>query len=150
MNIAARLVGTFLGVGYFPAAPGTVATAVGVAVVFYLGPNPAAYTAVLLGLLAAGVVCSSHLERVLQEKDPGIIVVDEVVGIMIALAGLPLSWPVVISGFFLFRAFDMFKIYPINRLEGIAGGWGIMLDDCMAGIYSNIVLSFALRWAGLI
>jgi len=76
------------------------------------------------------------------------LVIDEVVGVMIALWGLPLTWSVMICGFFLFRAFDMFKIYPINKLEAQPGGWGIMLDDCMAGVYTNIILRIALRCAG--
>ena len=84
-----------------------------------------------------------------KQQKHGIVVIDEVVGIMIALWGLPLIWSVMICGFFLFRAFDMFKIYPINKLEAKPGGIGIMLDDCMAGVYTNIILRIALRCAGL-
>ena len=99
-------------------------------------------------LLILGIISSGLVEKQLSEKDPGIVVIDEVVGVMIALWGLPLMGPVMIIGFFLFRAFDMFKIYPINRLESQPGGWGIMLDDCMAGVYTNIILRIALRCAG--
>ena len=89
------------------------------------------------------------MEKQLNQKDPGILVIDEVVGVMIGLWGLPLTWPVAIIGFFLFRAFDMFKIYPINRLEALPGGWGIMLDDVLAELYTNIALHLAIRYAGL-
>ena len=93
-------------------------------------------------------MASGSIEKLLNQKDPGMVVIDEVVGVMIALWGLPMIWPVMICGFFLFRAFDMFKIYPINKLEAQPAGWGIMLDDCMAGVYTNIILRVALRCAG--
>jgi len=144
------LTATFFGIGYFPGIPGTAATAAGVALAFLLKGQALAYAAVVFVLLALGVWSSGRLEKTLNRKDPGIVVIDEVVGILIALAGVPLTWPVAISGFFLFRAFDMFKIYPVNRLEAMPGGWGVMLDDVMAGVYTNIVLSIAVRWAGLV
>jgi phosphatidylglycerophosphatase A len=147
-NFLIKAIPTVLGVGYLPAAPGTWATAVGVAIAYFLGNNLPAYTILLLVLLILGIMTSGVLEKLLNQKDPGIVVVDEVVGVMIALWGLPLIWPVMIIGFFLFRAFDMFKIYPINKLEAQSGGWGIMLDDCMAGVYTNIILRIALRCAG--
>ena len=151
MTVLAKIAGTFFGLGYFPAAPGTAATIAGIGVVFLLKEAGWLYYAVAVAaLFAIGVAAASHLEKKLGEKDPGIVVIDEVVGVMIALAGLPFSWPAVISGFFLFRAFDMFKIYPINKFEALPGGWGVMLDDVMAGLYTNIVLSIAMRWAGLV
>jgi phosphatidylglycerophosphatase A len=143
-----RSLATFGGVGYLPLAPGSWATAVGVAIAYGLGTNLPVYTILLLVLLALGIMASGLVEKQTGQKDPGIVVIDEVVGVMIALWGLPLIWPVMISGFFLFRAFDMFKIYPINKLEGQKGGWGIMLDDCMAGVYTNLILRIALRCAG--
>ena len=140
---------TFFGVGYFPIAPGTAATAAGIVLVYMLHFSLLWYVAIMLVLLALAIPVCSYVEDMLKVKDPGIIVIDEVVGIMISLIGLPLTWPIVIIGFFLFRAFDMFKIYPINRLEALPGGWGIMLDDVMAGIYTNIILHLAIRYAGL-
>ena len=147
-NFLIKSIATVFGVGYFPVAPGTAATAVGVIIAYLLGDNLAVFTVLLLGLLFLGVVTSGLLEKQLNEKDPSIACIDEVVGVMIALWGLPLIWPVMICGFFLFRAFDMFKIYPVNKLEALPGGWGIMLDDCMAGVYTNIILRLALRCAG--
>jgi len=147
-NFLIKAIATVCGVGYLPAAPGTWATAVGVAIAYGLGNNLPAYTIVLLILLILGIMTTGVMEKLLNQKDPGCACIDEVVGVMIALWGLPLIWSVMICGFFLFRAFDMFKIYPINKLEDQPGGWGIMLDDCMAGVYTNIILRIALRCAG--
>jgi phosphatidylglycerophosphatase A len=147
-NLSIKAIASVLGIGFIPFAPGTWATVAGVGMAFCLGNNLPAYTLVLVVLLVLGIMSSGMLEKQLGQKDPGIVVIDEVVGVMIALWGLPLIWPVMICGFFLFRAFDMFKIYPINKLEAHPGGWGIMLDDCMAGVYTNIVLRIALRCAG--
>jgi len=139
---------TVFGVGYLPVAPGTWATLVGASLAYYLGNNLPAYTILLLVLLVLGIMATGIVEKQMNQKDPGILVIDEVVGVMIALWGLPLIWSVMVCGFFLFRAFDMFKIYPINKLEAQSGGWGIMLDDCMAGVYTNVILRIALRCAG--
>ena len=150
MKNLALIFATFLGVGFFPLAPGTAATIAGIGLVFLLQFSLFYYVMVLMILLVIAIPVCSYLEKQIGRKDPGILVIDEVVGIMIALIGLPLDWRFVIVGFFLFRAFDMFKIYPINRLEALPGGLGIMLDDVMAGLYTNIVLHIAARYAGLI
>ncbi len=148
MSLLAKTFATFFGIGYFPLAPGTAATAAGLGVAYLLKDSPAGYFIFLAFIVVVGVPACTYLEKVLNKKDPGIVVIDEVAGILIALAGLPLNWPLMISGFFLFRAFDMFKIYPINKIEAMPGGWGIMLDDVMAGVYTNVILQIALRWAG--
>lgn len=147
-NFLVKSIATVFGIGYFPAAPGSAATVVGVIIAYFLGSNLAVFTILLLVLLFLGIVTCGLVEKQLNQKDPAIAVIDEVVGVMIALWGLPLVWPVMICAFFLFRAFDVFKIYPINKLEAQPGGWGIMLDDCLAGVYTNIVLRIALRCAG--
>ncbi|MEI6437581.1 MAG: phosphatidylglycerophosphatase A [Candidatus Omnitrophota bacterium] len=144
----ARFLATFGYIGHFPAAPGTMASAAGVGLAFLLRDHVFWYVAVfavvtVLGFLTAGIV-----EKMEGKKDPGCVVIDEVSGMMISLFGIPLSWPVMLVGFFLFRAFDMFKIYPANKLEDMGGGTGIMCDDIAAGIYANITLQVALRLAG--
>ncbi|MDE2215134.1 MAG: phosphatidylglycerophosphatase A [Candidatus Omnitrophica bacterium] len=148
-NFMMKAFATVFGVGYLPAAPGTWATLAGTAVAYYTSYSLPVYTVVALVLLVLGLISTGIMAKEMGQKDPGCLCIDEVVGVMIALWGLPLIWPVMVCGFFLFRAFDMFKIYPINRLEGLNGGWGIMLDDCMAGVYTNIILRIALRYAGL-
>lgn len=150
MKKIALMFATFLGVGFCPVAPGTAATAAGIVLVYFLQSSLPLYTVVMVLLLVLAIPVCTYLEKESGRKDPGLLVIDEVVGIMIGLIGLPLSWPVVIVGFFLFRAFDMFKIYPINRFEALPGGLGIMLDDVMAGLYTNIVLHIAARYAGII
>jgi phosphatidylglycerophosphatase A len=150
MDQFAKIIATFFGIGYFPIAPGTAATAAGIALAFCLQGHEWVYAVVVFVLFAAGVPVCGRVEKILKQKDPGIVVLDEVIGVLVALAGLPMTWPVAISVFFLFRAFDMFKIYPINRLETRPGGWGVILDDVMAGIYTNIIMRIALRWAGII
>ena len=97
-NFLIKSIATIFGVGYFPVAPGTAATAVGVIIAYLLGDNLAVFTVLLLGLLFLGVVTSGLLEKQLNQKDPGSVVIDEVVGVMIALWGLPLIWPVMICG----------------------------------------------------
>ena len=148
MKFLSKLAATFFGIGYCPIAPGTAGTAAGVLLAFVLAPSPVWYVVVSVLLIVIGIASSSYLEKILGQKDPGIIVIDEVAGIMLSLACLPLTPTMMISGFFLFRAFDMFKIYPINKLEALPGGWGIVLDDLMAGLYTNIVLQIACRLAG--
>jgi phosphatidylglycerophosphatase A len=149
-NFLIKAIATALGAGYSPFASGTAGTVVGAAIFYFLGDNLPVFSLLLVVLVVLGIWASGLVEKQLNEKDPGIVVIDEVVGVMIALWGLPTHlWSIIIVGFFLFRAFDMFKIYPINKLEALPGGWGIMLDDCMAGVYTNIILRIALRCAGI-
>ncbi len=143
------MIATFFWVGYCPVASGTAATAAGLVVVYLLSAHAFYYLLLLLVLTGVGILAADHVEKASAQKDPGIVVIDEIVGIMIAMLGIPLSWPTAICGFFLFRALDMFKIYPINKFEAIPGGMGIMLDDVMAGLYTNIILSIAVHWAGI-
>lgn len=147
MNPVLKMLTTWFGLGYVPVAPGTAASIAGVVLSFILAPFSFWYLAVLVVLFAVGVIGSTQLEKEIGESDPRFAVIDEVVGVMVALAGLPVTFPIAICGFFLFRAFDMFKIYPINKFESLPGGWGIMMDDIMAGLYTNIVLHIAWAWA---
>lgn len=148
-NVVIKGLATVGGVGFMPVAPGTWATVIGIVLSYFLASNLMVYSLVLVVLFILGTFSSGIVEKELHERDPGIVVIDEVVGVMLALWGLPKIWSILVSAFFLFRAFDMFKIYPINKLEALPGGLGIMLDDCMAGVYTNIILRIALRCAGL-
>ena len=141
---------TFFYTGYLPFAPGSMASVLGVMFAFFLRDHLAIYTGVLLIITILGFVTSDRMEKIARQKDPSCVVIDEVSGVMIAFFLLPFSWPVVFTGFFLFRAFDMFKIYPVNKLEGMSGGIGVMMDDIVAGIYTNIVMHIAIRMAGMV
>lgn len=134
--------------GYFPIAPGTVGSAAGLlfyALVAWTGSS-ALEAALIVGLFAAGVWAGTTAERYFGGVDPGPIVLDEVVGMLITLAFIPgLGWSGAIAGFVLFRVFDVIKPYPAARFEQLHGGLGVMADDAMAAIYANVCLR-ALLW----
>lgn len=128
--------------GYFPIAPGTVGSAVGL--LFYLlvwwAGSPIVEVGLIAALFAAGVWAGTTAERFFGGIDPGPVVIDEVVGMLITLAFVPPSWGAAIAGFFLFRIFDIVKPPPARALERLHGGLGVMADDAMAAIYANLSL----------
>ena len=134
--------------GYFPFAPGTVGSAAGLlfyAAVWWTG-SPIVEAGLIAALFAAGVWAGTTAERYFGGVDPGPIVVDEVVGMLITLAFIPgLGWSGAIAGFVLFRIFDVIKPYPAGRFEQLHGGLGVMADDAMAAVYANLSLR-ALLW----
>ncbi len=133
-----KLLATGLFSGYSPIVPGTMGTLVG-AVFYLLFPTRETFTLPLVTVVTffIGVWTSSQLEHELG-PDPQIIVIDEIVGMWISVLFLPrLVWIVPVA-FFLFRVFDTFKPYPARPAERIGNGWGVMLDDVVAGIYANI------------
>jgi phosphatidylglycerophosphatase A len=145
----AEAIGTGFYSGYFPIAPGTVGSAVGVAIYVVLvrlgvlSPSGLAGWLVLaLVVLAVGWASAWHLERRFGPDDKH-IVIDEIWGMLVAIALLPASARYVIGGFLLFRFFDIVKPFPARRAEGIGRGLGVMLDDGIAGIYANLVLHLA-------
>jgi len=86
------------------------------------------------------VWAGTRSEALLGGTDPGPVVIDEVLGMLITLAGMPLSLTGVLLGFVCFRIFDIVKPFPARRLEDAPGGWGIMLDDAAAGVYGQVAL----------
>jgi phosphatidylglycerophosphatase A len=147
LDSVCKILSTFFCVGNLPVAPGSIATFVGIFISFALAGQTGLYVFVMIAVTIVGFIVSGRAERAMGKKDPGSIVIDEVSGVMIALFLLPPTWPVFWTGFFLFRAFDMFKIYPGNKFEGLGGSSGIMMDDIIAGIYTNAVMHLALMWA---
>lgn len=144
-NALARLIATGLGSGYSPVAPGTAGSAVGLLLFWPLARLPvAAQVAATAIVLFAGVAAASHLARRLGIEDPGVVVIDEVVGMWVTLLFLPLTALTAGLGFLAFRAMDVFKPYPARQLEHLHGGWGIMADDLMAGVYANLLVRIAL------
>ena len=141
-----KFITTFGFIGYLPLAPGSMASVAGGWIAIYLSHSLLMYFAVSMIITVLGFVASDRMETLMQKKDPSCIVIDEVSGIMIAFFMLPAIPSVLITAFFLFRAFDMFKIYPANKLELLKGGAGVMMDDIIAGIYTNIVTHLALRF----
>lgn len=155
------------GVGYFPIAPGTLGSLVGVGLyltiwsgldqlltsralanrlttVYVFTPLMALMLLVIFVVTMIGIWAASRTEKMQQKKDPSIVVIDEVAGQMIALLSGPFwiqTWWSILSAFILFRLFDIWKPYPIRRLEGLESGLGIMADDLGAGVYALIVNS---------
>ena len=155
------------GVGYFPIAPGTMGSLVGVGLYLTLWaasyrvleanvfarrltlmhvwtPQMAFMMVVIFLVTMAGIWAATRTEKLQRKKDPSIVVIDEVAGQMIALLSGPFwlhtAWSIV-TAFLLFRAFDIWKPYPIRKLEGLESGLGIMADDLAAGAYALIVNS---------
>ncbi len=128
--------------GYFPIAPGTVGSAAGLVVylLVWWTRSPIIEAGLMALTFAVGTWAATHAERYFGGIDPGPVVIDEVLGMLVALAFIPVGWSGALAGFFLFRVFDVIKPYPANRLERLHGGLGIMADDLMAGIYANLAL----------
>jgi phosphatidylglycerophosphatase A len=156
-----------VGVGFFPIAPGTLGSLVGIGLylsvwagidgvltanaiakrltfLYVSTPQMALMLLLIFFVTMGGIWAASRTERLLQKKDPSVVVIDEVAGQMIALLSGPFwlhTWWSVISAFLLFRLFDIWKPYPLRRLERLEGGLGIMADDVLAGVYALIVNS---------
>lgn len=140
-------VATGLGVGYVPFAPGTFGSALGLLLWLALPVDPLIQAVVIAGVSTAGVWSSGVAEGYFQGTDPGPVVIDEVMGMLVTLFLNPVGWGGALLAFFLFRAFDVIKPYPANRLEKLHGGLGIMADDFMAGVYANLTLRLLLTFA---
>lgn len=131
-----------LGVGYLPGAPGTFGTLWGM-VLFYLTRN-FPQTWFFLGTLvffALSVLLAHFAEKKLGVHDSSVIIIDEIVGFLVAVLGFSFSWPLAIAAFFVFRLFDVVKPFPVGWVDRkVSGGFGVVFDDVLAGVYTNIVL----------
>jgi phosphatidylglycerophosphatase A len=139
------LVATVGGAGYFPVAPGTVGSAVGVGIYLLLPPAWLIPVTVLVTLV--GIWASGEAARHFAREDPGPVVVDEVAGQLLTLILTGVGVRGAVLGFLLFRILDIVKPWPANRFERLPGGWGIMADDLMAGVYGNVLMQVAVRIA---
>jgi phosphatidylglycerophosphatase A len=151
MNFLARIISTGLGVGYSPLAPGTMGALL-ILIVFWICPEMSSLQLllVIIGLTVIGIYTATVTEREMQSKvgqdrgrDPGIIVIDEIIGMLIALFALPKTSRFMIIAFILFRIFDIMKPYPARRMEKLPAGWGIVMDDIIAGIYANLAIQIS-------
>lgn len=146
-----RLIGTWFGCGHLPLAPGTAGSlaAVGIAVLlhYWLGWGRIEFALLSLVALAPGIWASGLVARSSGKDDPSIVVVDEVVGQWVTLAGVTaFNWQGWLGGFLVFRLFDIWKPPPVRQLERLHGGVGIVADDVMAGIYGALAMHLAGRW----
>lgn len=143
-----EIIATLFYTGYFPTAPGTIGTLFAVAVYllipesFFIKLTTVLPVLILLSLL--GVFITGSAEKSMS-KDDRRIVLDEFIGFFFGLIFLPKNLVLLFIAFILFRVFDIFKPEPIFRLQKLKSGWGIMSDDIMAGIYTNICLRIIIR-----
>ena len=142
MNYFVLLLATGFGVGYSPVAPGTLGTLIAIPVYYFLSAIPSPiYEITLIGFFFLSVWISENAEIFFGKKDDQRIVIDEMMGFLITMLWVPKVTHFIIIGFFLFRLFDILKPFPIRRLEKrLKGGYGVVLDDVMAGVYANIIL----------
>ena len=152
-NFITKTLATGFGTGYFPFASGTVGSLIGILLYIALiqfTPLQMIHIAFALIICIIGIPVSTKAEKLFGKKDPGTIVIDEIAGCLVFLAFSPelkaygsFIYPPIwylISGFLLFRIFDILKPYPANKLQALNGGTGVMADDIIAGIYTALVL----------
>jgi phosphatidylglycerophosphatase A len=140
MRVLFKHIATLGPVGFFPLASGTLGTLVALVFVALTNLPIPLYLAVAAVVTAIGIYASGVVEEITGEKDPGCIVIDEVAGYLIAMAFLPTTAFYLVSSFILFRFFDILKPPPLGRLQRLKGGTGVVVDDILAGVYTNIVL----------
>ena len=133
-------------VGNSPFAPGTFGTLVALPLCFLLSLCNISFAAIfIITFIVLAIWIAQEAEKLIKEKDPGCIVIDEIAGMMVTLLGLPFDPITVVTGFLIFRVLDIFKPFPARMLENtIPGGAGVVLDDIAAGIWGNLILRIVL------
>jgi phosphatidylglycerophosphatase A len=128
--------------GNIPWAPGTFGTLPGLFLCFFLARLPLAASLVLISaLIGVAIWIAGEAEKMLGQKDPGCIVIDEMAGMAVTLAAIPFTLQTALAGFLLFRFFDVLKPPPIGTIDKkVHGGVGIVLDDVVAGVFANIAI----------
>ncbi len=159
-NLLARIIATGFYSGYSPIAPGTAGTLVAV-ILYWLAiyllakinlsfdiipsfpinlPTILYLILAIIGVFFIGVWSANIIEKEEGKEDPGLVVIDEISGYFITMLWLPTSYIWLLAGFFAFRFFDILKPPPVRQMEKYQNGWGIMLDDVLAGVYANLLL----------
>jgi phosphatidylglycerophosphatase A len=145
MRKKVELITSFFYLGHSPFMPGTMGSLGGLVVYFLVRSNDILYAFSILFLFTLGVLFAGEAEKVYRRKDPAMIVIDEACGMLLALFLVPFNLYSVILGFFIFRIFDILKPPPARRLEKLTGSLGIMFDDIVAALYTNIILQVVFR-----
>jgi len=150
MRFVALALATSGGVGYIPFAPGTFGSLAGLLLWWLLPGSLSVQLTVIVVIFIVGSWSGSEAERHFASTDPGPVVIDEVLGMLVTLLLNPVGWGGAILGFLLFRASDIIKPYPANKLEQLHGGVGVMADDLMAAIYANLALRIIVAASNLV
>lgn len=145
MRKKAKLISSFFYIGHSPYMPGTVGSIGGLVIYFMVRTNDILYAFGILFIFTLGVMFAGEAEKIYKHKDPRMIVIDEATGMLLSLFCVPFSMFSVILGFFLFRIFDILKPPPAKRMEKLTGSMGIMFDDIIAAIYTNLILQVIFR-----
>jgi len=140
-------------IGFLPLCPGTFGALEGL-IIFWFLKNLSLFAQLIIILLISilGVISSHFASKILGNKDPDIVVIDEIAGMWVSLLGKVTILEYFLA-FVLFRIIDISKPFPLKKLEKLSGGWGIMVDDLLAGVFTNIlvtILSYLVKTHGLI
>ena len=135
-----RIIASVFYIGYLPIAPGTLGSLSALILYYFVCRDAVVMAVAILVVIVLGFITAGKVEKMFGEKDPGEIVIDELAGMLIALYRIPPTMGYVVTGFLLFRFFDIVKPKPIKDLEKLKGSLGIMSDDIVAGIYANVLL----------
>jgi phosphatidylglycerophosphatase A len=145
VNRLAVVLATWFGCGYFPWGPGTIGALAALLIAFalhvYWGSGRVLFLALTVVWLAPAIWASTRTERLSGGKDPGMVVIDEVLGQWVTLLGVTsFTWKSFLAAFLLFRLFDIWKPWPIREIERLPEGYGIVCDDLAAGLYGALIL----------
>lgn len=143
-----KVIASFFYLGYSPVAPGTMGSIGGLIVYLAVRNNPFLYAGAVIIIFMLGMASCGAAEDVFRRKDAGRIVIDEACGMMVSLAFLPFNIWIVIGAFLLFRFFDILKVPPMKSIESLSGSYGVMLDDIVAAVYTNIILQIIVFFSG--
>ena len=136
----ALVIASVAGAGYSPLVPGTAGSLVTLVAVWFLPFTPLTLAGTLVTVTVIGTWAAHRVERALGRKDPSVIVIDEVAGMLMSVLLLPRTIPVLVTAFLLFRLFDIWKPFPAHESQALSGGLGVMLDDLVAGAYTLILV----------
>ena len=147
---AVLFVATGFFIGNLPFAPGTFGSLIGLPLCFLLSRLDLLKSLIcILVFILFAMGIASAAEKIIKQRDPGQIVIDEIAGLMVTLAGLPFNLKTALAGFIIFRVFDILKPFPIRMIDrSVGGGSGIVLDDVMAGIYGNLIIRLGIYITG--
>lgn len=140
-----KILASFFYTGYLPLIPGTYGSFAGVFLFYLIKGNPLFCAVLFLLTTVTGFLVSGKAERIFNKKDCRYIVIDEVSGMLLSFIFVPFELKWIIAGFFIFRLLDTLKPFPAGRLQNLEGSFGVMIDDVIAGLYTNIILQVVLR-----